>query len=119
MEYANKIESLKQLIREAAWSAKECHEVLFRDDSTVNNKNDEIIAAIYLSKAISLMTSAKAVYISDYENLAHNEVENIFTEFSLFEDEFLKSMKTGHVHQWTNINFKRFKDAYEELLGEL
>ncbi len=116
MEYDDKIESIKILMREAAWSAKNCHEILFQND---NSKKDELIAAIYLNKAISLMASAKAVYISDYENLAHSEVENIFSEFSLFEDEFLNNLRTNHSHQHTDLKFRDFKSAYESLLGEL
>lgn len=119
MGYDNKIESIKMLIREAAWSAKDCHEILFRSDDNLANEKDELIAAIHLNKAISLMASAKAVYISDYENLSHSEVENIFAEFSLFEDEFLTDLKSNHSHQHTDFKYHDFKSAYELLFGKL
>ena len=119
MEYDNKIESIKSLIREAVWAAKDCHEILFRDEDNVENKINEIIAAAHLNKAISFMAAAKSLYISSYEILANNEVEKLFAEFSAFESEFLQNLRTDHSHQWTDIQFQRFMDACELLLDEL
>jgi hypothetical protein len=119
MGYDNKVESIKLLIRESAWAIKEGHKILFKDNDDINDRTNEVIASTFVNKAISLMNTAKAVYISDYENLAHTEIENIFAKFSLLESEFLENLKINHSHQWTDIQFQEFKDAYEELLGEL
>lgn len=118
MSYENKVESMKILLREAAWSAKKCHQILFNDNYD-SQKTNELIAAIYLNKAISFMTSAKSLYISNYETLEHHQVESIFEKFSIFESEFLKNLSTGHSHQWTDITYQDFKDHYESLLEKL
>jgi hypothetical protein len=113
-EYSKKIETIRSLIRDAGYAAKNSHEILFAD----SNKN-EIRAGLFLNNAISLMTCAKSIYISSYELLEKQEVEDIFNEFDVFTSEFFECLKTNHSHQWTDIHYNRFKDAFESFIGEL
>lgn len=78
-----------------------------------NEKQNEIIAALYLNKAIALMSAAKSLYASNRELLERNEIKDIFDAFRVFEREFLKNISTDHSHQWTDIEFRKFKDAVE------
>jgi hypothetical protein len=119
MEYGNKVESIKTLIREAAWASKECCEILAQDTDDITDRANEFLAVPFLNKAISFMAAAQAVYICEYENLGNPQVENIFFRFSVFESEALNNFKTWHSHQWSDIEFNNFKEACGFLLGEL
>lgn len=103
---------LVKLIKDSLNSAAKAHDILF---DSVEEK--ETIAALYLNKAISLMAAARSIYVSDYEILQRTEIENIFTSFSVFESEFLNNIATNHSHQWTNIEFSKFKDDVEAFIN--
>lgn len=119
MGYEDKTESIKMLIREGAWAAKECHKILFDDRQGTESKLNELIAAVHLNKAVSFMAAAKSLYISNYESLEHTEVERIFDKFQLLESEFFQNLRTDHSHQWTDQQFQEFKEVYEPLFEEL
>ncbi len=108
-----KIDYLKNIITEALHTSKEAHDILFKDSS---NKQNELIASTYINKAISLMSAAKAIYISNIEELERHEVEDIFHSFDVFESEFLTNLSTDHSHQWTDIEFLKFKDHVESFI---
>lgn len=105
-----KIQELKKLIHYAFRTSEHGHEILFKDSYNTQNA---LIAATYINKAISLMASAKAVYISNIEQLENHEIEEIFGAFDTFESEFLSNLSTNHSHQWTDIEFERFKELVE------
>lgn len=109
-----KIEYIKQTLRYALLTSTEAHKILFKNS---NNKQNELIATTYLNKAISLISTAKAIYISNIEELESYDVEHIFNTFDIFESEFLTNLSTDHSHQWTDIEFERFKDSVELFLG--
>lgn len=109
-----KIEYLKQTISHALSISSQGHEILFKDS---HNKQNELIAAVYINKAISLISTAKAIYISNIEKLERTEVEDIFNSFDVFESEFLTNLSTDHSHQWTDIEFLKFKDSVESFIG--
>lgn len=109
-----KIENLKMIISEALQVSEQAHKILFKDST---NKQNELIASTYINKAISLMSSAKAIYISNIEDLERSEVEDIFHYFDVFESEFLSNLSTDHSHQWTDIEFKQFKNSVEAFIA--
>lgn len=112
-----KVDNLKALIRDSYLVATKCHEILFKRHD--DNRRNELIAAHHLNKAISLMYAAKAVYISCYEILEKQEVENIFYAFNVFESEFLRNLETDHSHQWSELQYNKFKDSVTLLLGDI
>lgn len=108
-----KINYIKQIIYDALKSAEKSHSILFKDSF---NKQNELIATTYLNKAISLISTAKAIYISNIEKLEKAEVENIFHTFDVFESEFLENLSSNHSHQWTDIEFQKFKESVESFI---
>jgi len=99
-----------RLFKDASYVSAKAHELLFEN---LDNKHNETISAIYLNKAISLMSTAKSVYISNIEILESPEIDDIFVKFEEFESEFLENIETDHSHQWTDIHFNRFKEAFD------
>lgn len=111
--FKHRKDALFELIKEAFIEATKAHELLFKEP---NGKQNEIIAALYLNKAISLMSAARSLYLSNYEILMRHEIENIFHTFNVFESEFLSNISTGHSHQWTDLEFLRFKESVEAFI---
>lgn len=106
--------SILKLIRDAYLASSNAHEQLFKDS---HSKENELVSALYLNEAISLMAAAKAVYISDHETLENMEVDDLFHLFDVFKTEYLRNVSTSHSHQWTDIEFNRYKDAAEPLIS--
>lgn len=108
-----KIEYLKKLLKKSLRVSSTAHEILFKDSF---DKQNQLIAATYLNKAISLISEAKAIYISNIEQLERSEVKEIFHCFDVFESEFLNNLSTNHSHQWTDIEFVKFKESIENFI---
>lgn len=106
--------SILKLIRDAFHAASDAHEQLFKDS---HSKENEVVSALYLNEAISLMSAAKAVYISNHETLEKYEIEELFNLFDVFKSEYLTNISTNHSHQWTDIEFNRYKEAAEPLIS--
>lgn len=101
------IENFKSLMRIAMTSAQHAHDFIF--DKSV----DKFVAVAYLNVAISKFSSAESFYYSQIEILEHSEAENIFHLFYVFSKEFLNNVRTHHSHQWTDIEFKSLKEAFD------
>lgn len=108
-----KIEQIKKFLKEAFHVSINAHEILFRNS---HNKQNELIAAVSLNKAVSIMYAAKAIYYSDYEELENTYVEQIFHLFDVFENEFITNLTTDHSHQWTDIEFHKYEDEIKSFL---
>ncbi|KXS45559.1 MAG: hypothetical protein AWU54_295 [Candidatus Frackibacter sp. T328-2] len=102
------INQITVLIKDAYYSSKEAHEILFEE---YDNKENQITAAVLINRSISLISAAKAIYYSNYESLAKTDIENIFSKFDLFESEFMTNFPTGHSHQHTGLKFKQFEES--------
>ena len=87
---------LFQLIREALWASSHAHELVFKEP---HQRENEFIAG--------------SLYWSNYEILNRSEVESIFNSFGVFECELLQCIKDNHSHQWTDIEFRKFKETVE------
>ena len=107
------IEFIKRTIREALETSKTCNEILFKDSF---NKTNELVAATYLNKAISLISSVKSIYYSNLAELENNEVEGILFQFDTYSSEFLNNLSTDHSHQWTDIEFEKFKELVNSFI---
>jgi hypothetical protein len=101
------IEKLKIMVKTAMFAAIKSHDLIFDE-----NKNDSIAVA-YLNKTISHISAAEALYYAKYDDLAHNDVEEIFHLFDVYTDELLSNYETNHSHQWTDIEFTRLKEAFD------
>lgn len=108
-----KTDTVLNLLTDAYYSSKTFHDILFKD---AFDERKQIKSAIFLNKAISLMASAKAIYVSDYENLEKYDIDQIFISFNEFEDEFLECFATDHPHQWTDIQFNRYEESIKPFL---
>ena len=101
---------LFQLIREALWASSHAHELVFKEP---HQRENEFIAGLYLAQASSRISAARSLYWSNYEILNRSEVESIFNSFGVFECELLQCIKDNHSHQWTDIEFRKFKETVE------
>lgn len=99
-------EQIKIIIRNSYYSSRDGHDILFEDQYSNSNQNK---AAALINKSVSLMSSAKAIYYSNYEDLNHIKIETIFNKFDIFESEFFTNYSTDHSHQWSDIEFREFK----------
>lgn len=110
------IEELKKMFRLAYFASSEAHELLFVDIADRTREN-EVIAGLHINKAISIMYSARSIYINNIDELEHNDVDTIFSKFDIFESEVLTNIRTNHSHQWSDIEYRQYKDALSILIN--
>ena len=111
------IDALKSLAFSSRNSAKKAHDAIFGDD-----ERKELLCCMYLNDAISNMVGAKAIYYSKLESLEHHDIEEMFNRFNEFSREVFTNISTEHSHQWSDIEYRHFVDAYENsvlFLGSL
>ena len=122
MESSSKMDHITLLIKDAALTSSISHKILAKDIdsncSKAESQRNETVVAAYINKAISLMSAAKAIYVSSIETLERQELEDIFNKFDAFNSEFLNNFADKHSHQWTCIHYCKFRDAVEELFGK-
>ncbi len=106
-------EKLFNLIRSGYFSSKSAFELLFKDTSSREN---EKLSTLYLNEAMVYMASAQALYLSSSQLLDRPELDDIFSRFDTFKREFIECVVTNHAHQWTVIEFNRFKDAVKAFI---
>lgn len=94
---------LRQLIQLAYFDAKEAHSLIFKEEL-----RKQIGALAYLNKAVAGIMAAKSLYFSNFDILAHNDIEDVFNAFDTFSNEILSNFSTDHSHQWTDIEFSNF-----------
>lgn len=119
--FENRKNSFISFINLSFQAASTAHNILFEyldeeQNEDFDERQNEIIAALFLSKALSLMSAAKAIYYSNVELLEKPEIEGIFGAFDAFESEFLTNVKENHSHQWTDIKFNTLKEAVEDFV---
>ena len=100
------IENFKHMAREAMTDAQKAHDLIFQDSK-------ETIALAYLNSAISKFSALKALYYARYEILCHPEFDNVFMKFRIFHQEMLNNVCKNHSHQWTDIEFLKFEEAFD------
>lgn len=84
-------------------SVEASHEKAFEGE----RERNDLIAGILLNNAISAANSLKTLYYQN-PNFEHDEFEAFFNGFNVYKQELLRNIKTGHSHQWTDIEFRLF-----------
>jgi len=112
-ELEMQINQIKNLVESSYYSVQKAHEILFEE---YNNRENEMIAAFFINKALSLMAAAKAIYYSNLQDLEKTELEDIFEQFSILESEFSSNYLTNHSHQWTDLEYQKFKEYIESFI---
>lgn len=94
---------LKSLLSKGYIAAQDSHRYIF--------KNKVNVSMAYLTEANTFFTNARILYSQnmDLESL-EIDMETLFHRFSVFNDELLDCVATDHSHQWTDIEFRAFKD---------
>lgn len=110
---SRQIKFIKTGLRSAYIESKAADDILFENDI---NEHDQIIASLFINKAISIMSSCKAVYYSNIGKLENSNLEKIFHSFDTYENEFLTNVRTQHSHEWTNIKFENYKDTLSKFM---
>lgn len=107
MEINLDIEKFKEISRgfviDIIYSARNSHEKAFEG----SRERNDLIAGIILNNGISAFNSLKILYYQnpDVENV---DFEDFFTGFSVYKEELLTNIRTGHSHQWTDIEYRAF-----------
>lgn len=99
------IEHFKHMAYTAMCDASMAHELIFKDK--------ESVAIAYLNSAIANFSALKALYYAKYDLFARPEFDKVFIKFDVFRREMLNNIRTNHSHQWTDIEFRNFKDAFD------
>lgn len=103
------ITTIKSKVLTAVSLAKKAHEIILSDQPNYPVAIDHIVAAN------SYALCAESVYMSHYEQLGRDELNEFFFEFETFALEALENYRTNHSHQWTDIHFDRMKEKYETI----
>lgn len=102
------IEIFKNLVRSSFYDARNAHDCIFDENCSVE------IALAYLNKAISEHCCCDSLYYAQYDQLGRGEYEDFSHQFDVFAREFLTNVKTNHSHQWTDIEFVRLGEIYND-----
>mgnify|MGYP001028467622 FL=1 len=97
----------KKHVRTSFYDARTAHDCIFDESSTVE------IALAYLNKAIAEHCFCESLYYSRHDQLERNEYEDYSVQFESFAEELLTNVRTAHSHQWTDIEFERLKEIYD------
>lgn len=96
----NLIARFKQMVHKAMICAKQLDEYLHSENP------DKIMIVAYLNQAESFMHSAEAIYSSKIDDLQHDKIDELFSQFQVF---------TYAVMQYLNLNHPWTKEEYDQL----
>ena len=106
------LQEFRTQILDGYHNAKQAHSEIFS-----GRKNCSVIIG-HLSIASSHINAARAIYVCN-EVLTHYEFDPFFHAFSTFSDEVMTNIRTDHSHQWSDIEFQRFHDSYQDVASLL
>lgn len=101
------VKIFKKHAQASFYDAQNAHSCIFSKNYPIE------IALAYLNKAISEHCCCDSLYYTKYEQLSEMEYENYSHQFDVFAREFLNNVKTNHSHQWTDLEFERLKEIYD------
>lgn len=107
MDNVKLIEVFKTMVRKSHLDAKTAHDCIFDEKSSTET------ALSYLNKAISEHCCCESLYYSKFDELARYEYEEYSHQFETFSNELLRNVRTNHSHQWTDIEFERLNELFE------
>lgn len=110
----NHLTVLKQITYAAYWAATKAHKSIFSEDP-----KKELVSVLHLNTAIAKMGAAEALYHARIEELERIDIEKVFAKFDTFAREMTNNIATQHSHQWTDIEFRAFKEEFESSILNL
>ncbi|MDE5569203.1 MAG: hypothetical protein K2I82_00930 [Ruminococcus sp.] len=105
-------EQLKKDTHLAMIYSKKVIEEIVKDNPKKTPKETTIIG--YLNYAASFIASAKSLYYSNFDLLAHDDIEDFFGQFDVFACEVLENISEDHSHQWSAIEFNKLEEDYNQ-----
>ncbi len=106
----NLVEKIKELFTSVAFDSYHVNDYLFK-------QNNPTAAMFYLSLANTNVAIIKSIYYCNYNELAKDDIEDLFHQFDVFVNEVTRNFSTNHSHQWSNIEYNKFKDELYSTLG--
>lgn len=100
-------DQMKKITSYAMLIIKQAYDSIFTE-----NPNEAAIVG-YLNYANSLISTAKAIYISNVDILEHNDIDEFFDQFDTFTMEVLNNIAEKDSHQWSSIEYDRLKKAFD------
>lgn len=107
MESYELMKIFKGFISSAMYYATQSHKSILKENANLS------VALAYLNASISRFASAEALYYAQYSILSHEDAEDLFHQFKLYSNEFLRNVSTNHSHQWTDIEFNKLNDIFK------
>lgn len=101
--------------RLAYLEARRCRDKLF---SKHDSFETEQRALVYLHRAARHMDLAYSLYQSYFEDIEHYRLTPIFEAFDIFYDEVTENFATDHSHQWSDIEFTRYRKTLYDWVPE-
>lgn len=114
MEFQQFKNVLSNLYFDGFRSAYNAHETLFSIEfDTTDSRRQELISCslAFLSEAYTTFQNIRILTITEDED--RSEFEDCYNQFSTFNNEMLNNVKTDHSHQWTDIEFREFANAFK------
>lgn len=102
------IEKLSKLVNLAYHSAKYAHKYALSE-----NEYSIQASLSYATRSSAFISSAEALYHSNFELLEGYEFDNLFLHFDIFISELLDAYATNHSFQWTDIEFNNLEETYK------
>lgn len=109
------IELIKQQLALAFFDSRNCVKTLFNNDRSFENEQK---ALIYLNRAARHMDLAFSIYQNNLEEIEHPSIDSVFSAFNIFYDEVTNNVATNHSHQWSSIEYNRYKDTLYDWVPE-
>ena len=81
-------------------------------DAICVDSPNEVSVIGYLNYASSLISTAKAIYVSNAEILERNDIDDFFAQFDVFVMEVLDNIAENHSHQWSYIEYDKLKEDF-------
>ena len=106
MDYTDK-NAFLSLMKNAMSDAERCHKYALSPKSNAN------AVLSYASTALSYCLSAESLFYAHYDDLCHSELPELFQLFKTFVHEAQNNCVTDHSHQWTDIEFERLKELFD------
>ena len=100
-----------RLMKKAYRDAELCHSCIVGSDRTMHGRS---AALSYAETGLAYCLAAKAIYYARNEKFNGIEISDLFHLFETFVREVQTNYATDHSHQWSDIEFERLKDAYND-----
>lgn len=104
------VEKIKELFTSVAFDSYYVNYYLFKG-------SNHTAAMFYLNLANTNVGIIKSIYYCNYEELAKDAIEDLFHQFDVFVTEVTRNFSTNHSHQWSNIEYEKFKEMLQDTLN--